>query len=77
MRDPALGSTIVELIIIRHGRPVRHVVDNDDEVANPGLSDIGREQAVRTADLLESQGVDHIVSSTMNRAARRSVTPSA
>lgn len=63
----------MDLIIIRHGRPVRHAVDGHEEAANPGLSDIGREQAARTAELLESEGVDHIVSSTMKRAVETAI----
>ena len=57
----------MDLYIIRHGRPVRQVV-GEDEGADPELSDLGHEQAVRTAELLEGEGIDHVVSSTMRRA---------
>ncbi len=40
----------------------------DGTAADPGLSDTGREQARRTAEYLRSEGIDHIVSSTMRRA---------
>ena len=65
----------MDLIIIRHGRPHRQVVGDDDkeDAANPGLSDVGREQAERTAELLESEGIDHVVASTMKRAYETAV----
>lgn len=60
----------MDLIIIRHGRPHRHVVGDEDEeeAANPGLSERGHQQADRTAELLAEEGIDHVVSSTMKRA---------
>lgn len=58
----------MDLIIIRHGRPLRHVVAGDGETADPGLSEVGQEQAARTADYLHAEGVDHVVASTMARA---------
>lgn len=57
----------MDLYIIRHGRPERQVL-GDGAAADPGLSDTGREQARRTAEYLRSEGIDHIVSSTMRRA---------
>jgi 2,3-bisphosphoglycerate-dependent phosphoglycerate mutase len=59
----------VDLYIIRHGRPERQVL-GDGTAADPGLSDTGREQARRTAEYLRSEGIDHIVSSTMRRAVQ-------
>jgi len=58
----------VDLYIIRHARPLRHVVTEGDGTADPELSELGREQAQRTADFLEAEGIDHVVSSTMRRA---------
>lgn len=58
----------MDLIIIRHARPRRHVVAGDGETADPGLSDVGREQAQRTAGYLHAEGIDHVVASTMTRA---------
>jgi 2,3-bisphosphoglycerate-dependent phosphoglycerate mutase len=58
----------VDLIIIRHGRPTRHVVEDDVGGANPPLSELGRQQAERTADFLKTEGIDHVVASTMQRA---------
>ncbi len=46
---------------------MRQVV-GEGETADPGLSEMGLEQARRTADLLEAERIDHIVSSTMRRA---------
>jgi len=57
----------VDLYIIRHGRPQRQHVD-EGESADPHLSDTGQQQAQRTAEFLRDEGIDHIVSSTMNRA---------
>ncbi len=58
----------MDLYIIRHARPLRHVVAAGDGTADPDLSETGRLQAERTADFLASEGIDHVVSSTMRRA---------
>ncbi len=58
-----LGSLPVELIFIRHGRPIR-----DDSSANPPLAEIGQQQAVRVSDFLQGEQIDHIIASTMTRA---------
>lgn len=63
----------MDLIIIRHARPVRHVIDGAEGAADPGLSEIGRAQAERTAAYLEAEGVDHVVASTMTRAYETAV----
>ena len=57
----------MELIIVRHGRPVRHEVP-EGESADPDLSDLGRLQAEATADYLASEDIDHIAASSMLRA---------
>lgn len=57
----------MELIIVRHGRPVRQEVP-EGESADPDLSDLGRLQAKATAEYLASEDVDHIASSSMLRA---------
>lgn len=57
----------MDLYIIRHGRPVRQVV-GEDEGADPELSDLGHQQAARTAAFLEAEDIHHVVSSTMLRA---------
>lgn len=58
----------MDLIIVRHGRPIRHEVDGEHETADPPLSELGHQQAKRTADYLRNEGIDHIVASTMKRA---------
>ncbi len=58
----------MDLFIIRHGRPVRHVVEEGNGAADPELSETGLAQAGRVADVLETADIDHIVSSTMLRA---------
>jgi len=64
----------VDLFIIRHGRPVRHVVKVGEGSADPELSEIGVRQSERVADVLEAAEIDHIVSSTMLRA-RQTAAP--
>ena len=58
----------VDLIIVRHARPTRHEVEGEHETADPPLSGLGHQQAERTAEYLKSEGIDHIVASTMKRA---------
>ncbi len=59
----------MELLIIRHARPVRDEAPQGGS-ADPDLSDVGRLQAEATAGHLIDEGVDHIVSSPMRRAVR-------
>jgi len=56
----------VELIIVRHALPESE--KRDDGPADPPLSPLGLQQAEATADLLATEGVDHVVTSTMQRA---------
>ena len=56
----------MELIIVRHALPESD--KRDDGPADPPLSPLGRRQAEATADLLATEGVDHMVTSTMQRA---------
>lgn len=62
-----VGQTLgMELLIVRHGRPEEHVVA--DGAADPGLTEIGHQQAEAVAEYLATQGVDHIMASPMRRA---------
>ncbi len=61
-----VGFGAVELIIVRHARPIRLEVAEGH--ADPHLSEVGVAQAARTAEFLAGEGVDHIVSSSMCRA---------
>lgn len=63
----------MDLYIIRHGRPERQVLGDGEGTADPGLSETGLLQAARVAELLEAEGIDHIVSSTMRRAYETAV----
>ena len=56
----------MELIIVRHALPESE--KRDDGPADPPLSLLGLQQAEATADLLATEGVDHVVTSTMQRA---------
>ena len=46
---------------------------NGEGSADPGLSEIGHQQAKRIAEYLSSEGIDHVVSSTMRRAYETAV----
>ena len=59
----------MELLVIRHARPVRDEA-SEGGAADPGLADVGRLQAEATADYLTGEGIDHIVSSSMKRAVQ-------
>ena len=56
----------MELIIVRHALPESE--ERNDGPAAPPLSPLGLQQAEATADLLATEGVDHVVTSTMQRA---------
>jgi probable phosphoglycerate mutase len=56
----------VELILVRHGLPVR--IEDADGPADPPLSDEGRAQAVRLADWLGREAIDAVYVSPMRRA---------
>jgi len=61
-----LRSPAVELILIRHGLPVR--IDDASGPADPELSDAGRAQAGRLADWLGRDPIDAVYVSPMRRA---------
>ena len=56
----------MELVIVRHALPESD--KRDDGPAAPPLSPLGLRQAEATANLLATEGVDHVVTSTMQRA---------
>ncbi len=57
----------MELLLIRHGLPVR--IENDDgRPADPPLSAAGREQAERVASWLAPERIDAIYASPLRRA---------
>ena len=56
----------MELIIVRHALPESE--KREDGPADPPLTPLGLRQAEATADLLATEGVDHVVTSTMQRA---------
>jgi 2,3-bisphosphoglycerate-dependent phosphoglycerate mutase len=56
----------VELILVRHGLPVR--IDDAGGPADPELSDEGRAQAVRLAGWLRRDPIDAVYVSPMRRA---------
>jgi probable phosphoglycerate mutase len=58
----------VELLIIRHGLPVR--IDEADGPADPGLSELGHEQARRVAEWLRHEKITAVYTSPMRRAVQ-------
>lgn len=58
----------MDLIIIRHALPEREEKADHEGPADPGLSELGRQQAEAVADYLADEPVDHIVASSMRRA---------
>jgi len=61
----------MELIIIRHGRPER-IENADGEVADPGLTEVGHDQAAAMAEWMKAERVDEIYVSPMARARQTS-----
>jgi probable phosphoglycerate mutase len=58
----------MDLIIVRHGRPERDERGEGAGTADPPLSEIGRRQAIATADFLGGERIDHVVASPLQRA---------
>ena len=56
----------VKLILIRHALPER--VEDADGPADPGLTDVGRAQALRLAAWLAGEEIDHVAASPKLRA---------
>jgi 2,3-bisphosphoglycerate-dependent phosphoglycerate mutase len=56
----------MELLLIRHARPVR--VEAADGPADPALDDVGRHQAASLAGWLREEGIDAVVASPLRRA---------
>lgn len=63
----------MDLIIVRHARPVREERPDHEGPADPPLSDHGLVQAVRVAEFLEPEGIHHVVASSMARAHQTAV----
>jgi len=61
----------MELIIIRHGRPER-IENAEGEVADPGLTQVGHDQAAAMAEWMKAERVDEIYVSPMARARQTS-----
>ncbi len=58
----------MELLVIRHAEPIRVTAEESGGRADPGLTDLGRQQARRLAAWVAADGIDHIVSSPLRRA---------
>lgn len=64
--DPPVPYGRVRLLLIRHALPER--VENADGPADPGLTDVGHEQARRLSDWLKDEHIDHVAASPKRRA---------
>lgn len=60
----------MQLLLIRHGEPIRVGEGGVEGPADPPLSERGRDQAERVGTWLAVEGVDHVVSSPMVRAVQ-------
>lgn len=58
----------MELVLVRHALPVRINATADGSPADPGLADLGREQAHRVLEALVHDEVSHLYSSPARRA---------
>lgn len=63
----------MELVLVRHALPVRIDATADGSPADPGLADLGREQAVRVARALADDEITHLYSSPAARALETAV----
>ena len=63
----------MELIIVRHARPLREEREDHEGPADPPLSDHGLRQAQRVAEFLHDEGIHHVVASSMTRAHQTAV----
>ena len=50
----------MELLIIRHARPVAEIRSEGEGPADPPLSPLGLKQAEATAEFLKGQGIQHV-----------------
>lgn len=57
----------MQIILVRHGQPLREH-NPDGRIADPGLSELGAEQARLVCGWLHHEGVDHVVTSPKRRA---------
>jgi broad specificity phosphatase PhoE len=58
----------MELVLVRHALPVRIDANPDGSPADPGLSELGHEQAARVVEALQHDEVTHLYSSPAARA---------
>lgn len=58
----------MELVLVRHALPVRIDATHDGSPADPGLSELGHEQALRVVEALKGDEVTHLYASPARRA---------
>jgi broad specificity phosphatase PhoE len=63
----------MELVLVRHALPVRIDATEDGSPADPGLAELGHQQAKRVLDALAGEEVTHLYSSPAARARETAV----
>ncbi|MEX0664926.1 MAG: histidine phosphatase family protein [Acidimicrobiia bacterium] len=63
----------MELLLVRHGEPVRIEEGEVEGPADPGLTERGHDQAARVGAWLAAEGVDAVVTSPLRRARETAV----
>ena len=58
----------MELVLVRHALPVRIDATEDGSPADPGLADLGHQQALRVVEALAGHEITHLYSSPAKRA---------
>src|SRR5690242_5998342 len=58
----------MELVLVRHALPVRVDATPDGSPADPGLAELGHQQAARLVDALSHYAVDALYASPATRA---------
>ena len=58
----------MELVLVRHALPVRIDATHDGSPADPGLAELGHQQALRIVEALAGDDITHLYSSPSKRA---------
>lgn len=58
----------MELVLVRHALPVRIDATHDGRPADPGLAELGHQQALRIVEALAGDDITHLYSSPSKRA---------
>ena len=64
-----MGDNLRRVFLIRHGRTPLNAEGRIRGLANPELDEVGKQQALATARALRAEGICHVASSPLRRAA--------